>query len=122
MVIRPYGCSDCTTSPSGCREGGIEGYKNGGLFYSYYGVDVNFQHIAHVAAHANRTHFSGSAIMDQYWSLFGGYSAIWILLVFYILSLGKKVRQLEERQQLNQTLREVDVASSGSRDDKGSVV
>jgi CcmD family protein len=55
--------------------------------------------------------------MDQYWSLFSGYSAIWILLVFYILSLGKKVRQLEERLQ---SLNDVGVHESGGHDDKDS--
>lgn len=55
--------------------------------------------------------------MDQYWSLFSGYSAIWILLIFYILSLGKKVRQLEERLQ---SLHEVDAQMSGGGNDKGS--
>ena len=60
--------------------------------------------------------------MDQYWSLFYGYSAIWIFLVFYILSLGKKVKNLEERYMLNPSSNETDVCKSGGGHDKGSDV
>ncbi len=122
VVICSSGFSNCTTSPAGGREGRIKGYQNGNLFSSYHGVDFNSQHIADLAAYTHRIYLSGSAIVDQYWSLFFGYSAIWILLVFYILSLGKKVRHLEERLLLNQSLNDVDVRRSGGSDDKSSSI
>jgi len=120
MVVREYGLPNCTASPSGCGEGGTKGYKNATLLSFLYGSYLNIQHAADVAADSDRINFSGSAMMDQYWSLFSAYSAIWILLIFYIFSLGKKIKKLEEKLLLKESVKKSDLVSGMDIHDKGS--
>jgi CcmD family protein len=45
-------------------------------------------------------------VVDTYWGLFFGYSAIWLILAVYLGSLGKRIKSIE--LQLNESKNDKD--------------